>query len=221
MARADKRGDTTYNARRRYVRAASRYLKKAEKTVGVEAVRYRNLAKDAIEKAASLYERRGNITRKGEFTRLAEELDVDLREHMASPQELTQAQEAKRKRIIDESEEVSGRGLTKADRREAEAKAILSGPLGSRIYAGLVDVWSQPVFDETGQLVNKKSTTEINKAIMDYFGVSSMMDVIEELERQLGPSIYADPESLEKYDTVSLAIQDYLYTSMTVQQERA
>ena len=209
----------TYNARRRYVRAASSYLKKAEKTVGTARDRYRYLAKDAVEKAASLYERKGNISRKGEFTRLADELNVDVREHMVSRQDLTEAQETKRERVVEESKKVSGRKLTKADRREAEADAILSGPLGSRIYAGLVDVWSQPQFDETGQLVNKKSTTEINKAIMDYFGASSMMDVIEELEKRV--NLYADPESLEKYDTVSLAIQDYLYTSMTVQQERA
>jgi hypothetical protein len=138
---------------------------------------------------------------------------------MVSRQDLTEAQETKRERVVEESKKVSGRKLTKADRREAEADAILSGPLGSRIYAGLVDVWSQPQFDETGQLVNRKSTTEINKAIMDYFGASSMMDVIEELEKRV--NIYADPESLEKYDTVSLAIQDYLYTSATVQQEQA
>jgi len=209
----------SYNARRRYVRAASSYLKKAGKTVGTARERYRYLAKDAIEKAASLYERKGNIVRKGEFTRLADELSVDLREHMTSPQDLSKEQQVKRERVIQESKEVSGRGLSTQDRRDAEARAILSGPLGSRIYAGLVDVWSQPQFDETGQLVNKKSTTEINKAIMDYFGASSMMDVIEQLEKRI--DLYADPESLEKYDTVSLAIQDYLYTSMTVQQEQA
>ena len=219
MARARRKGDIAYNARRRYVRAASRYLKQAKKTVGVEAARYRNLARDAVEKAASLYERQGNIPRKGEFTRLADELGVDLREHMVSPQDLSKEQQVKRERVIEESKEVSGRGLSTQDRRDAEARAILSGPLGSRIYAGLVDVWSQPQFDETGQLVNRKSTTEINKAIMDYFGASSMMDVIEQLEKRI--DLYADPESLEKYDTVSLAIQDYLYTSATAQQERA
>lgn len=197
-----------YNARKRYTRAARRYLNKANDSVGVTQDRYRALAREQLEKAASTYTRRANINRSKEFTRLASELNVDVQEFMPSA-EPTAAELQRLERTVEESTGSLAGRMGVEERREAEAQAILNGPIGSRIYAGLVDVWSKPRFNEFGELVNTRTQENINQAIMDYFGVSSMMDVIEILEKQV--DLYADPKSVEKYDTVSLTIQAGLY----------
>lgn len=201
------RSDETYNARRRFIRTAKNYLGKARDSVGAESMRYRELARDLLTKAASLYERKANITRSKDFTTTAKQLGIDVKEFMRGDDE-TKREQQRVKRIIDESKTwVSGKKMTREQRREwrrsKEAQAILNGPIGSRIYAGLVDVWAQPTFED-GELVNRQNVEDINQAIMDYYGVDNMMDVISILEKQM--DIYADPKSLERYDAVSLQI---------------
>ena len=55
----------------------------------------------------------------------------------------------------------------------------------------------------------RRTREDINNAIMEHFGVSSMMDVIEMLEQKI--DLYADPQSIERYDIVSLTIANSLY----------
>ena len=206
------RSDASYNARRRFIRTADRYLNKARDAVGAEAARYRELARDAITKAASLYERKADIARSKKFTAAAKELGVDVKEFMRGKDE-TKREQQRIENLMEESKTlVQEKRLTREQRvefrREQEARAILNSPIGSRIYAGLVDIWAQPTM-RGGEIVNRKSTEDINQAIMDYYGVDSMMDVIDMLEKQI--DLYADPESLERYDAVSLTIAQGLY----------
>lgn len=213
MARAGKKSDSSYNARRRFVRLAERMVKKAKSTTGRVAERFKNQARAAIEKAAQLYERKADIKRSNGFISLADELGVNLDEYMTLGEQNKRREQLKQESldatttVIDAS--TGKRRMRSArERRDVEARAILNSPIGSRIYGGLVDVWAQPTFKD-GELVYRKGREEINRAIMDYFGVDSMMDVIELLEKET--NLYADPESMEKYDAVTLAIMNSLY----------
>lgn len=202
-----KASDDTYNARRRFIRAATRYLNKSYDTVGTERNRYREMARDAAMKAAELYERKANIKRKSDFGRLVSEFKIDLAEFLTD-EEPTERQAQRRETLLRESEKVTGKTNIES-RREAEARAILNSPIGSRIYAGLVDVWAKPAI-EGGAVVNKRTQDDIDALIMDYYGVDSMMDVIEMLERK-NPDLYTDPESLERYHSISTSIALTLY----------
>lgn len=212
MAKRERESDKAYNARRRYLRRAEGYLNKAKGTIGAEGARYRELARDLTTKAAQLYERKADIKRSGRFGRLSKELGVKVEEFMRGKEE-TKREQQQAERLIKESETVAQpkrlnrEELTKW-RREQEASAILSSPIGSRIYAGLVDVWAKPTYRE-GEWVNERTTEDINQSIMDYYEVDNMLDVIEILEKQV--DLYADPESLERYDAVSLQIAKGLY----------
>ena len=217
MARNTKReSDKLYNARRRFTRAAKRYMNKAKDSVGATAQRYRDMARNAIEKAAELYDRKANIQRAKGFTELANELGVNINEFLTN--EPTQRERQRRETLKKESEQVTStlpRTIMSKEeirqyRREQEARAILNSPYGSRIYAGLVDIWAKPEFDTvTGEMVNHRSAADIDKLITEYYGVDSMMDVIEILEKQV--DLYGDPESIERYDTISLTIAKGLY----------
>lgn len=217
MARNTKReSDKLYNARRRFTRAAKRYMNKAKDSVGATAQRYRDMARNAIEKAAELYDRKANIQRAKGFTELANELGVNINEFLTN--EPTQRERQRRETLKKESEQVTSTlprtNMSKEEirqyRREQEARAILNSPYGSRIYAGLVDIWAKPEFDTvTGEMVNHRSAADIDKLITEYYGVDSMMDVIEILEKQV--DLYGDPESIERYDTISLTIAKGLY----------
>ena len=207
-----ERSDSAYNARRRFLRKANSYLDKAKDTIGAESTRYRELARNMATKAAQLYERKGNIPHSSKFNRVAKELGIQVEELMRGKDETKREQEQV-ERLKKESETVVQPSKLSQDglanwRREQEANAILSSPIGSRIYAGLVDVWAKPTYRD-GEWVNERTTEDINKAIMDYYEVDNMMDVIEILEKQV--DLYADPESLERYDAVSLQIAMGLY----------
>jgi hypothetical protein len=158
-------------------------------------------------KAAQLYERKANITRSSKFTRLSKELGIQVNDLMRSHDE-TKREEQQVVRLKKESETiVQPARLSREEltdwRREQEASAILSSPIGSRIYAGLVDIWTETTTRD-GEIIRERTTEDINRAIMDYFEVDNMMDVIEILEQKV--DLYADPESLERYDSVSLQI---------------
>lgn len=213
MPRGKRASDSAYNARRRYTRAAERYLNKAKDSVGATADRYRAMARDAIGKAAELYERKADIKRSRKFRDTASKLGVNVDEFMIG-EATTKREQERRETLLSESESFiapTGSASEKAQaRRDQEARAILNSPIGSRIYAGTVDIWTQPKYDpETGELVNRKTQDDIDQAIMDYFGADNMMDVIEILEKET--DLYADPESMERYDAVSLTIAAGLY----------
>ena len=184
MARARKKSDDVYNARRRFRRQAERYAKKAETSTGATSSRYRALAQEAIEKALSTYQTK----------RAAEQSSInDLAVRVGARRGV---QDSRRDitSLINESERLIP---SQSDLRDAEAKAILSrGNIGSRFYGSLVEVW--------------QGSDDIDQAIKDYFGADSLMDVLEELENVA--NIYDSPdETVNPSDGLStLQIQRYV-----------
>ena len=212
MPRNRKRSDSVYNARRRFVRAATRALNKSYDAVGAEKSRYREIAREYTTKAAELYQGKVKGKVSGAMQKLSDALGVNLSEFTSS-EKPTKREQQRRGNLIRESLDVATKpGMSKADtvkmRRDQEAEAILNSPIGSRIYAGLVDVWAKPTLED-GEVKMRRTREDINNAIMEHFGVSSMMDVIEQLEQKI--DLYADPQSIERYDIVSLTIANSLY----------
>ena len=184
MARKRKPSDDVYNARRRLARQAARYEKQAVLESGSLSNRYKELARQATKKAIATYDDPSNAKASSLISGLENRLNI------ARP--IKAISEDQRKRIISESYKSKVSAMTDSDvQREQEAKAILNSPIGSRIYGALSNVW--------------KDSDDINQAIMDYFGVDSMMDVIEKIESQI--NIYSDPESLERYDEIRSLIE--------------
>ena len=185
MARQRKRSDDIYNARRRYRRQAERYEKKATNATGIEKSRYQQLARTSLEKAYALYD--DPTTAKG--TRKMQEMSARLKPRRA----VKKLSDKQRKSIIRQSQTATKSEYDDEEIREIEAMEILNSSVGSRVYGALTDVW--------------KDAEDINAAIMDYFGVDSMADVLDAIE-QAGIDIYADPESTEKYDEVRTALEN-------------
>ena len=182
MARAHRKSDNAYNARRRFRRQAERYERKANETSGAAAARYRGLAAQAAENALATYENK-SARDKGRISELASRVGASVPERTPDLNKL----ESKSLELVGNAE----------DLREAEAKAILSrGNIGSRFYGGLVEVW--------------QGKSNINQAIKEHFGVDNLMDVLEILEGVA--NIYTEPdETTNPSDGLStLEIQRYV-----------
>ena len=213
MARkANRQSDINYNARRRYLRSAKKYMGKAENAIGAEKERYLAMARDLTEKAAELYQRKANIDRSSNFETLSETFQINVNEFMQS-EKPTRRDIKHAEKLREESKNlVRPDNMTKPEwenlQREREAQVILNTKAGSRIYAGLVDLWTDDV--ETGDgIARKKNVSDINAAITGYFGFDSMMDVIEFLETQIGENLFALPESILKYDEITTALAQF------------
>ena len=195
MARKDTRynreaSDEAYNARRRFARKAKRYADMAEKATGEVRARYETIARDALEDAMSTYEK--GTTRK-EMSKNIRELDERLKP-------LDVFRREPKKRITKKQQERSIESLYSRDeetRRKEEAKSILNTGVGSRIYAGTIEVWGELDYSEREQ------------AIVDYFGVNDMLDVIKMFEKEFGEELYAELKNTIKYDELVGMIAEY------------
>ena len=199
MARAKRESDNVYNARRRYRRQAERYLAKAEKASGIRKARYEAQARDATMKAAQLYAR--GQKPQGQVKALMERQGID-RGTIAA---VSAAKGYKSggigrgvERLVDQS--LNALAGSKPETRDQMARDILStGNVGSRFYGGLVQVW-----DGT-----EESRRHPNRAILEFFGAESIMDVLEELEAQ-GIDLYTPDENDDVYKSVQLKLQQYI-----------
>lgn len=204
MARARKTGDTYYNARRRYQRAAERNMKKAEQATGATAARYRALAKQDLQKALDTYDKGTTQNFSKPISNLAEKLGVNLAQKRKQLKSMT---DKAAKQLRESAEEKSSSRLEKniediEVRRQAEAKAIFSSGIGSRIIGGLVDVWRDKAI-ENGKVDKKK----MMQVILDYFKVDNLADLLQAVEKQIGERLYHDGDSETLYETVKLVIQ--------------
>ena len=189
MARAKRQSDDVYNARRRYRRQAERYLAKAEKASGLKRARYQAQARDATIKAAQTYAQ--GQKPQGQVKALMERQGI-------GSSTIAAVSAAKVERLANQSLNalVGNREKT----RDQMARDILStGNVGSRFYGGLVQVW-----DET-----EESRRHPNRAILEFFGAESIMDVLEELEAQ-GIDLYTPDENDDVYKSVQLKLQQYI-----------
>lgn len=191
MARARKRSDDVYNARRRFRRQAERYIKKANETSGVAKNRYESMARNALEKAIASYA--GNKPQ-GKIAQLAEKLNITQARINIVRSDKAVTKEDRANFIIE-----SRSALFKANKdksRDDMAKNILSDKnVASAFYGGLSDIWANT---EVGR-------ENPNQAITEYYNVESIMDVIEMLENA-GVDIYKPSENGDTYMDVALKI---------------
>lgn len=194
-ARKKKPGDSAYNARRRYTRRAERLLKQVDemKEKGVATVMVERVKKQAesnLKKAAALFDsdkQRKKFAKDYGLGKLAGETKKEYRKLLA---------------------ERSGAALesnlnSPENRRELEAREILSSDVGSRIYAATRDLWIDYVdADEHGHIADRD---KIEERIMDAFGVDSMADVVEMFEKEMGEDLYTKPDDSIRYDEVASA----------------
>ena len=80
---------------------------------------------------------------------------------------------------------------------ERQTDILLSSNIGSRIYAGTIELWQDA------------DPNEREDAILKAFGAKSMLDVLKVLERELGERLYSD-DTRENYMSVVLAIQSMM-----------
>ena len=199
MARDKRQSDDVYNARRRYRRQAERYLAKAEKASGIKKARYEAQARDATMKASQLYAK--GQKPQGQVKSLMERQGID----MGTIAALSAAKGYKSGGIGRKVERLVNQSLNALvgngeKTRDQMARDILStGNVGSRFYGGLVQVW-----DET-----EESRRHPNRAILEFFGAESIMDVLEKLEAQ-GIDLYTPDQNDDVYKSVQLKLQQYI-----------
>lgn len=196
--RARKAGDDTYNARRRYVRSAERYLNQADKSTGTTAARLRNLARESYNKALSTYS--------GTKHKVSNKIQA-IGERLGASTRKIETTKKQRADLVRESfqtlETVRSQDLFRTER---EAKAVVESPeISHRIFGGLVDVWKKRVPTFQGKLDIKR----LMPTIFDYFGVSNYQELLEKLEGIVGENLYAMDDTDFNYDTVKLLLQSY------------
>lgn len=207
MARAKRQSDDTYNARRRYRRQAERYLARAEKASGLERARYQAQARNATIKAAQTYVR--GQKPQGQVKALMERQGIGTGTIMA----VSAARGYKSGGISNSVRRLVNQSLSalvgkEQKTRDQMARDILStGNVGSRFYGGLVQIW-----DET-----EESRQHPNRAILEFFGADSIMDVLEELEAQ-GIDLYTPDENDDVYKSAQLKLQQYILKTRRIRE---
>ena len=170
MARGKRpTGDTAHNARRRYYRAAERYLKDAASAAGATAARYRELARQKLNDALKTYDKGTTQAFAKPIQKIANALGIDLSEERRKTQaQSKKANEEIRKGAIElgkgsrsfQALEGTRKGAAAQTLREDEARAILNSPIGQRIIGGTVEVWEEgariPADNEKGYKIDKE-----------------------------------------------------------------
>lgn len=202
MARAKRASDDVYNARRRYRRQAERYQKQAQQSTGIKKARYEAQARNAIMNAIRTYQGgrpQGRVaTTASELGVTQESLNVRSALRGAQAGRSGTVSRSQLQRLISQS--FGALAGTNRPSRDQMAQQILSvDNIGSRFYGGLVDIWGQ----------SEESRQHPNRAILEYFGVESIMDVLEQLEEQ-GIDIYSAQVNDDVYKSVQLKLQQYV-----------
>ena len=188
MARARKPGDTSYNARRRYIRKAKRLVQQADTKVGGTKSRLLLQAADLVSDALSLYESPSKI---GQTVRdFAQSLGIDVDE--------TKRTRNKLEAVAESYNALESTKLDPVVKKDKEAKALLKhGNIKNRFYGGLVDIWE-----------GASTREERDELIKAHFGVESILDVIRELESVV--NLYKAPTNEEYYESVKLKIAEHV-----------
>ena len=210
--RARKAGDDAYNARRRSQRSAERNMKKAEQSSGATAARYRQLARDDLDKAMKTYDQSTTQNFNKTITNLADQLGVDLQQQRRRIQSMKKGTAEKLRENAISEEKSRTRLVANIDddeaRRQAEARQIINSKVGSRIIGGLVDVWKDEATistDEGLEVDNRK----ILPALFDYFNVDNLADMLEKVEQIIGDKLYGDEDSDAMYEAVKIMLQKH------------
>lgn len=219
-------GDTAYNARRRYYRAAERYLKDAASAVGATAARYRELARQKLNDALKTYDKGTTQPFSKPIQKIANALGIDLTEERRK----TQAQSKKandeiRKGAIElgkgsksyQALESARKSTASQTLREEEARAILNSPIGQRIIGGTVEIWEEgarvPADNEKGYKIDK---TKILPQLFAYFNVDNVADLLDEIENITGDLLYTRGDMDAIYEAAKLTIQNKIASDNSV-----
>lgn len=192
---AKQKSDMAYNARRRYQRAAKRYLKQAEKTTGETRVQYEELARQATMSAVQTYDPKTRQKFSKPIKELTQRFGIDL--ETRRDEFITPDFEVLRLRSITASDKFNFSYYEdEQTRKNEEARAVLRSDVGSRIMGGLVDVWKGEKTPETRE-----------QALKDYFGVENISEVLEKIEEKIGADLYKELDQDQKYDEIKLTLQ--------------
>lgn len=219
MARKGKRGDTAYNARRRYIRAAERAYKQAQKEVGSAAARKEYIARENLQKAYETYDPTTKQKPSVQMRDLADKLGFNLEAVRLRDADLNEAdlnkRKAKAENAIATSVDVKVQGMSAEALRQREAQTVFSNPqLSSRIIGGLESIWNRPV-DEGGARVTDSvgnsvlDRSRIIPAIMNYFEVDNMADLLDKLDEVTDGMLYEPERGGDIYTTVTLLLQEF------------
>ena len=212
-------GDTAYVARRRFYRAAERYLKQAAGSAGATAARYKELARQKLNDALNTYSKGTTQPFSKPIQRIANSLGVDLnqaRETIKSRSDET-AKKIREESIKLGDESKSFRTLEGVKRarqaetlRQDEARAILNSPIGHRIVGGTVEVWQDAAtyVDENNE--RKIDKTKILPELFRYFNVDNLADLLEEIESITGEVLYEQGDREMMYEAAKLTLQNHI-----------
>ena len=219
-------GDTAYNARRRYYRAAERYLKNAASAAGATAARYRELARQKLNDALKTYDKGTTQAFAKPIQKIANALGIDLAEERRA----TQAQSKKvnekiRSEVIGTRKESPSfqalegmrKGATSQTLREEEARAILNSPIGQRIIGGTVQIWEEGARVAADNEKGYKSDQEkILPQLYAYFNVENTADLLEKIEEITGDLLYSHGDMDTIYEAVKLMLQNKIASDNSV-----
>lgn len=227
MARGKRpTGDTAYNARRRYYRAAERYLKSAASAVGATAARYRELARQKLNDALKTYDKGTTQAFSKPIQKIANVLGIDLTEErreikMRSKKENDEIRKGaialgEGSRSYQALESVR-KSTTAQTLREEEARAILNSTIGHRIIGGTVEVWEEgarvPADNEKGYKIDKE---KILPQLFAYFNVDNVADLLDEIEQITGDLLYSHGDRDAIYEAAKLTIQNKIASDNSV-----
>ncbi len=214
MARAKRpTGDTATNARKRYYRAAERYLKQAQNAVGANAARLRTLAQLRLEDALNTYTKATKQSFSKPIQRIANALGIDLSEERRKMQARTDKEDLRiRERAISEekSKQAKASAYDSETMRQSEARALLNSPIGRRVIGGTVDIWQSKAsyIDENGQ--TKIDKTKILPALFEHFKVDNLADLLYVMQDIAGDALFNDPDEEALYESAKITIQTYV-----------
>lgn len=209
-------GDDATNARKRYYRAAERYLKQADSTSGATSARYRELARQNFNDAMQTYSKGTTQKFSRPIQAIANKLGVDLNQMRQTiksrTDEVAQKVRSAAIKLGEGSKSFKALQSVKAERaeqlRQDEARAILNSPIGQRIIGGTVEIWQDEATVQVSQTETKIDKTKILPALFDYFQVDNLADLLEKVEDITGENLYRQGDKEEMYDTVKLTLQN-------------
>ena len=214
MARAKRpTGDAATNARKRYYRAAERYLKQAENAVGANKSKLEALAQLRLDDALKTYSKTTTQNFSKPIQNIANRLGVDLSEKRRKMQERTNKEELNiRERAMNEerSKQAKASAYNSETMRQREARALLNSDIGSRIIGGTVEVWQSEAsyIDENGQ--TKIDKTKILPALYEHFEVDNLADLLDVMQDIAGEDLYKNLDEQALYESAKITIQTYI-----------
>lgn len=221
MARGKRpTGDDATNARKRYYRAAERYLKQAANAIGAQAARLRSLAEMRLNDALKTYTKATTQVFAKPIQRIANALGIDLNEKRREIQQRTAKEEKtiREKAISDKYSRRAMQGAQDAETlRQNEARALLNSRIGRRIIGGTVQIWQDDasIETETGTKIDKR---RILPALYNYFNVDNLADLLDKIEDITGETLYSNADDYAFYESAKITIQTYIQENGTITQ---